>query len=270
MKELATSEGMRFQTRPSLATTELASDMTIIVAIPPDPGVAALAQAAPASQFVAIGIDGVGQADNLSLIRSQSYDAQSLAFIAGYIAAVITPDWRAGILLPADQAAATSLLQAFSNGLHFWCGLCQPAYSPFVNYPQSAQVVDPADAVTTLATVDTLSNMGVQTFYVPAEVATTALLEYIAGKQAMIIGTSQPPSTVTGQWVVSLRAASPVGSLRSLWSDLIAGEGGETIDVPLELADIGAGLLDESRQRVIKEMLAELAAGLISPGLVPD
>ncbi len=86
----------------------------------------------------------------------------------------------------------------------------------------------------------------------------------------MIIGTAQPPSTVTGQWVVSLRAASPVGSFETLWIDLVADRGGVVIDVPLELADTGAGLLDESRQRVIREMLAELADGLITPGLVPE
>lgn len=270
MKELSATGGMRFQVRPSLTTTELTPDMAIVAAIPPDPGLAALAQAAPETQFVAVGIDDIASGNNLSLIRSQSYGAESLAFIAGYIAGVITPDWRAGILLPADQASAASLLQAFSNGLHFWCGLCQPAYAPFVIYPQSARIADPADAVTSLSTVDTLSNMGVQTFYAPSEVSTTALLEYIAQKQAMIIGTSQPPASVAGQWVVTLRAGSPVGSFETLWVDLVDGKGGVTIDVPLELADTGSGLLDGSRQRVIRDMLVELSSGLIFPGLVPD
>ncbi|MGA9398367.1 MAG: hypothetical protein WBV22_08930 [Anaerolineaceae bacterium] len=270
MKGLSTTGGMRFQVRPSLTTTELTPDMAIVAAISPDPGLAALAQAAPETQFVAIGINDITAGDNLSLIRSQSYDAESLAFIAGYIAGVITPDWRAGILLPADQTSAASLLQGFSNGLHFWCGLCQPAYAPFVVYPQSAQIANPADAVTSLSTVDTLNNMGVQTIYVPPEVSTTALLEYIAQKQGMIIGTSQPPASVAGQWVVTLHSGSPVGSFETLWVDLMDGKGGVIIDVPLELTDIGSGLLGESRQRVIRDMLVELSSGLIFPGLVPD
>ncbi len=47
MKELTTASGMRFQTRASLTTAELTEDMDIIVAISPDPGITALAQAAP-------------------------------------------------------------------------------------------------------------------------------------------------------------------------------------------------------------------------------
>lgn len=270
MKELASENRMRFQNRPSLSVAELTKDMAIVAAIPPDPGLTALAQTAPNTQFAAIGISGITTMDNLSLVQSQSYDPEELAFIAGYIAGVITPDWRAGILLPTDLATASMLLQAFSNGLHFWCGLCQPVYAPFVVYPQSAQVVNPSDAVSALSTVDTLRNVGVMTFYVPSEVSSIALLEYIAQKQAMLIGTSQPPSTVAGQWVVSLRSASLADSFEALWIDLVGGRGGITINVPLDLADTGSGLLGESRRRVVQEMLEELTNGVIFPGLVPD
>lgn len=270
MKELSSADGLRFQIRPSLSPAELTTDIKIVAALAPDPGLTALAQAAPEIQFIAVGIDSVEALNNLSVIRTHSFDGENLAFIAGYIAGVITPDWRAGILLPSDQTIASNLLQAFSNGLHFWCGLCQPLYAPFVAYPQSAQIVNPADAVSSLSTVDALRNMGVQTFYVPPEVSTTALLEYIAQNQALIIGTLPPPASVTGQWVVSLTAASPLGSFATLWAEIKAGKGAVTINVPLELADTGAGLLDEARQRVVREMLVELSNGLIFPGLVPE
>ena len=139
---------------------------------------------------------------------------KSLAFIAGYIAGVITPDWRAGILLPADQGqchiAPSGIQQRFA--LLVWAvpaGIC-----PFVVYPQSAQITNPSDAVATLSTVDTLTNLGVTTVYVPGEVTTTALLEYIAQKQVMMIGTGNPPPGVANLWVVSLRTGNPIDSFR--------------------------------------------------------
>lgn len=270
MKSLAEAGNMRFQVRPALSTAELTSDITIVAALPPDPGLSALAQAAPEAQFIGVGIEGLSTGENLSLIHARVYDGEDLAFIAGYIAGVITPDWRAGILLPADQANASLLLQAFGNGLHFWCGLCQPSYAPFIVYPQSAQVNDPADVVAALSTVDTLTNVGVKTIYIPSEVSTTGTLEYIGQKQVMMIGTGIPPSTIANLWVVSLRAGSPMDSFISVWTGIMEGGGGVDVEIPLELADTEAGLLGESRQRVILEMLDELTSGLIDPGLVPE
>ena len=270
MKSLADAGKMRFQVRPSLTRVDLSPDMTIVAALPPDPGLADLAQAAPSTRFIGVGIEGLTAGSNLNVIHARVYDGEELAFIAGYVAGVITPDWRAGILLPADMASATLLLQAFGNGLHFWCGLCQPLYAPFVVYPQSAQISNPADAVATLSTVDTLTNLGVTTVYVPGEVTTTALLEYIGQKQVMMIGTGSPPPSVANLWVVSLRTGNPIDSFRIVWDQLISGKGGIEIEIPLVLGETGAGLLDEARQRVVNEMLAELSNGLIDPGLVPE
>lgn len=270
MKSLAEAGKMRFQVRPSLTTADLTPDVAIVAALPPDPGLAGLSQAAPDTQFIGVGIDGLTAGGNLSVIHSRAYDGEDLAFIAGYIAGVITPDWRAGILLPADQNTAAQLLQAYGNGLHFWCGLCQPLYAPFVVYPQSAQVTNPADPVATLSTVDTLTNLGVTTIYIPGEVSTSPLLEYIGQKQVVMIGSGTPPASVAQLWVVSLRTGDPLDSFRSAWDRLVSGNGGFEIEIPLELAETGAGLLDEARQRVVNEMLDELSNGLIDPGLVPE
>jgi hypothetical protein len=270
MRDLAEAAKMRFQVRPSLSQNELSDDMTVVAVLAPDPGLSALAAAAQKTQFIGVGIDGLTAESNLSLIHSQAYHPRDLAFIAGFIAGVITPDWRAGILLPSDQAEATLLLQAYNNGLHYWCGLCQPAYAPFVVYPQSAQVLNLSDQVAALTPVDTLVNAGVTTVYIPDGVMTTGLLEYIAQKYILMIGTGEPPETIANQWVVSLQAGSPLGAFDSVWLEVIAGRGGGDTIVPLELSNTEAGLLGEPRQRVVLEMLADLTSGLIDPGSVPD
>ena len=270
MKELAQAVEMRFQVRTSLSQNELGEDMTIVAVLPPDPGLSALAQNTPQTHFIGVGIEGLTAGENLSVIHAQIYNAQELAFIAGFIAGVITPDWRAGILLSADQTDAVLLSQAYNNGLHYWCGLCQPAYAPFVVYPQSAQVINPTDPVAALSTVDTLTNSGVTTIYIPDGVMTTALVEYMAQKHILMIGTVDPPESVVSLWVVSLQAGSPLGAFDTVWQAAMDGQVGGDVTVPLALANTGSGLLGEARRRVVLEMLAELTNGLIDPGYVQD
>ncbi len=241
MRTLAEAAEMRFQVRPSLNLNELSDDMTVVAVLAPDPGLSALASGAPQTQFIGVGIEGLTAGNNLSLIHAQTYDAQDLAFIAGFIAGVITPDWRAGILLPSDQTTAALLQQAYSNGLHYWCGLCQPAYAPFVVYPQSAQVLNPSDPVAALTPVDTLVNAGVTTIYIPDGVMSTELIEYIAQKHIMMIGTGEPPESAASLWVVSLQAGSPLGVFDSVWLEILAGRGGRDVIVPLALSNTEAG-----------------------------
>jgi hypothetical protein len=270
MRTLTEAVEMRFQVRPSLTLNELSSDMTIVAVLAPDPGLSILASGAPQTQFIGVGIEGLNAGNNLSLIHAQAYDAQDLAFIAGFIAGVITPDWRAGILLPSDQTTAALLQQAYGNGLHYWCGLCQPAYAPFVVYPQFAQVLNSSDPVAALTPVDTLVNAGVTTIFIPDEVMSTQLSEYIALKHIMMIGTGNPSESAASLWVVSLQAGSPLGVFDSVWQEIMAGRGGLDVIVPLALSNTGAGLFGEARQRVVTEMLTELMNGLIDPGLIPD
>jgi hypothetical protein len=270
MRTLTEAAEMRFQVRPSLSQNELSDDMTVVAVLAPDPGLSALASATLQTQFIGVGIEGLAAGNNLSLIHAQAYDAQDLAFIAGFIAGVITPDWRAGILLPSDQTDAALLQQAYSNGLHYWCGLCQPAYAPFVVYPQFAQILNSTDPVAALTPVDSLVNAGVTTIYIPDGVMSTELSEYIAQKQIMMIGTVEPPESTASLWVVSLQAGSLLGVFDSVWLEIMAGRGGRDAIVPLALSNTEAGLLGEPRQRVVTEMLTELMSGLIDPGSVPD
>jgi hypothetical protein len=85
-----------------------------------------------------------------------------------------------------------------------------------------------------------------------------------------MIGGGEPPASAAGLWVVSLEAGDLLGSFESVWQEVLKGHGGLDIEVPLQLADTGAGLLGEARQRVVMEMLVDFSKGLIDPGLVPD
>ena len=83
MYDLTQTSGMRFQVRNTLSTAELAEPgLQVVVALPPDPGIAALAAAAPQVQFLAINIPEVAAGGNISVLGGNA-QTDVAAFLAG-------------------------------------------------------------------------------------------------------------------------------------------------------------------------------------------
>src|SRR5688572_26163389 len=91
--ELAQASGFRFQVRNTLAATDLSdSTLKVVIVFPPDPGVAAFAAAAPQAQFLTVNIPDITAGGNVSVLSNNS-QVDIPAFLAGYVAAMITPDY---------------------------------------------------------------------------------------------------------------------------------------------------------------------------------
>jgi hypothetical protein len=106
--DLAQSAGYRFQVLNSLVPAELEPGLKIVIALPPDPGIAALAAAAPDVQFLAINIPGLMAGGNVSVLGGGA-QGDVAAFLAGYTAAMLTDDYRIGMILPKDNPGTASL-----------------------------------------------------------------------------------------------------------------------------------------------------------------
>ena len=135
LSDLAAEERLEFELRPSFTLEDSTAEIKFLAAIPPDPGLAALAQAAPATQFLAITIPGVEPAANLTVIHDQEAGPDRVGFLAGYLAAVATPEWRVGVISSNDSDQGIAQRQGFLNGAIFFCGLCRQTYPPFNTYP---------------------------------------------------------------------------------------------------------------------------------------
>ena len=75
--------------------------------------------------------------DGAQTLSTAKADLIHRAFLAGYLASVITEDWRIGILADASEEKA---VKAFKDGGIYYCGLCRPVHPPFFVYPQFAIV----------------------------------------------------------------------------------------------------------------------------------
>ena len=177
----AAQAGLRFQVRPELSAGELA-DVAIVVALPPASNLAELAAASPQTRFLAVNFADLTPAANLNVIQLGSQRPDQMGFLAGTIAAEITPDWRVGILTAVGSGEGEAMRQGFVNGVFYFCGLCRPLYPPFPNtgYPITLQIPAGGNAADQQAAINQLRSWQVGTVFVDPAIAEDALLDQLA------------------------------------------------------------------------------------------
>ncbi len=262
--DLAQASGFRFQVRNALSPADVAdSTLKVVIALPPDPGIATLAPAAPQAQFLAVDIPNVSAGGNVSVLSNNSQEDIS-AFMAGYVAAMITSDYHIGMLIPKDNADAQRALAAYTNGMSFYCGMCRPFYYVDWSYPQSLEIPADEDKSRYGAYADYLiTQKKVDTIYVYPDIATTELLTYIGTDGGMSIANTAP-DPLPPNFVMSMQPDT-IKAIQSAWPDLVAGKGGVNVQAALALANVDPTLLTPGKQRLAEQTLQDLQAGLIDP-----
>ena len=270
--DLTQQSGMHFQVLNTLAPKNMPPGVKVVVALPPDPGIAALAAAAPHTQFLAVDIPNITAGGNISVLgANNSVDVP--AFLAGYTAAMITNDYQIGMMLPQNNADAQKALAAFKNGMIFYCGLCRPfAYPNFCItnvlpycYPQVVQIPSSEDPSRYGGYANSLNNTyDVNTIYVYPDLAVKSLMDYLGTLGVDLIGLSTPNPVPAG-WVMTIRS-DEIKAIQNAWPDLIAGKGGENVPSPLGIWDVNPANLSPGRERLVQQTLDELTAGQIATG----
>ena len=182
--DLTQANGMRFQVLNKLTSEDLAfagPALKVVIALPPDPGLATLTATAPGVQFLAIGIPDLPTASNLSTIGATGTPVDQQAFLAGYIAGLVAQEWKVGILYQKDTTGGTTARDAFTNGFTFYCGSCRnPLFpQPAGIYPVTVPIPTDAKPGEYTAYADLLIHNVVKVAYVYPEVATPELLSYM-------------------------------------------------------------------------------------------
>jgi len=262
--DLAQASGMRFQVRNTLTTADPEPGLKVVIALPPDPGIAVLAAAVPQVQFLAINMPGVTPGGNISVLGG-SAQPDIAGFLAGYTAAMLTDDYRIGMLMPRDNQDAIRALNAFATGRVFYCGVCLPFYYLPWSFPQYLDISAEEDPANYDAYADKLIlEYKVGTIYLYPGIATQELMTYIGTTGVYMIGTVSPEERPAG-WVMTIQP-DVNKAIQNAWPGLISGQGGVTVQSPLGLADVDPGILSPGKQRLVEQTLSDLQAGLISTG----
>lgn len=261
--DLTQASGMRFQVRNTFTPADLEPGLKVVIALPPDPGIVELAAAAPDVQFLSINISGVTAGANVSVLGNNSQSTIA-AFLAGYTAAMLTDDYRVGMLMPKDNNDAIQSFNAFANGRKFYCGLCRPYFYLPWDFPQFLEIGAEQDVNDYDAFADILIlQYKVRTIFIHPDIYTQDLVDYIGTTGTFMIGTTSPEQIPAG-WIMTIQPDT-IQAIRSAWSSLIAGQGGLTVQSPLGLSDIDPGILSPGKQQDVQETLDKLQKGLIAP-----
>lgn len=267
--DLAQQAGFRFQVRNTLSELDLEPALRVVIALPPNPGpgIAALAAAAPQTQFLTINIPDVAASGNISVLAN-TVQADIVAFMAGYIGAMIIDDYRIGMIYPDGSTEALSALQAYTNGKTYFCGICRPYYYLPYDFPQSIPIpnTEPPENYGGYA-VYLIQQREVEFIYVYSEIATPELLAYIGSSGAVQVGSSLQ-GNIPLYWAASL-SPDTIGAIQTAWPNLVNGQGGQAVQSPLKLTNVDPNLFGPGKQAQAEQVLADLLAGRISPYDVP-
>jgi len=267
--ELAQGSGMRFQVRNKLTPADLEAGLQVVVALPPDPGLVALAASAPQVQFLAVNIPDVPAGNNISILAPPT-QGDIPAFLAGYIAAMLAHDYHAGMIFPKDDPQAEKAWAAFQNGMAFYCGLCRPFYYSPYGFPQYVAIPADEKAERFGGWVNYLvveRRVDVVYVYPDPRMASPSLFDSLTLNGALMLSTFTPDPKPAG-WVATIRP-DEIRAIQAAWPALIAAQGGLVIQSPLGLADVDASLLSPGKERQAQQVLDDLLAGRIATGSGP-
>lgn len=270
LEEIAQQQAFLYEVKPSITIEEIQSrPIPLIVILPGEVDPKALAEAAPQTQFLAIGYSALTPQPNLSLISAQPYRPDWEGFVAGYIAAAVTEDWRVAVVVDPTTTDGKAAQNAYRNGVRYLCGLCQPLYPPFPvpTYPLYGQLSTASTVAEIEAVIAYFKTWSVKTVYLhrPAAEWLTAFGQ--AGFN--LISDQPPPSTLKDRWIVSIQSIDLATEIRALIPLLLEGKGGQNVSLSLTLAHVNEDLFSPGRQAFVEQMIGELLSGLIDSGVDP-
>jgi hypothetical protein len=270
LKDLTGQTGLRFETRQAMVSTDLEDEpIALVVVLPGFQGLSDLAKQAPKTQFLAIGYPELQATGNLSLIMPGANQPGSIAFIAGYIAAVVTPDWRAGVITLAGTPAGVKDRQAFSNGLYYFCGLCRSVYPPYPipGYPLYYELNPDATQSDWDNLVSYFQEWQVQTVYISSPLEDEPFLTALAQAGFNLIANREPLPGLEAHWVATVSSGDLVKEIGNLSSQLLDGQRGQNIELVPVIEAANPALFSPGRQNWVSNMIADLTAGYIDTGV---
>jgi len=256
LQELATGEGAEFVRLDSLPDGDPATIM-LLVALSPDPGLQSWAESNPSVQTASIGIVGLQATANLSLLAPDGIRYDQLGFALGYLAAMVTPEYRLGALALEASAEHLALARGFVAGGTYYCGLCRPVHPPYEAYPVLFQ-----------APGGELASSGVTTFLVAPPPVSFADLGLSTSPGLAFLGPDDPFSDLAPSWIAS--ADFEVSKcLEALWTQVQTGPGGMIMPLGIRFHRVDPARVSEGRLELAEALLGDLVEGRIDTGVDP-
>ncbi|MFH1446384.1 MAG: hypothetical protein ABIG43_03115, partial [Chloroflexota bacterium] len=252
---LAEKDGLELVLSDSLSISDLTHAIRIVVALEPAPNLMSLVESAPHVQFLSVNIPNLIPGANLSVVNITKEDVEKRAFMAGYLAAVLTEDYRVGVLVQSGTEFGQSTRDSFFIGARYFCGLCNSRFAPIEYYPKLAEIADPTQQQSWQMAADLLIAGSVEAVYVQPEAASIDLLAYLMDSGVRIISAVSPTEGMqTDNWIGTLKL-DPSFAIQEMWPKLLNGEGNTQGVLSISLIDTEAGWVSEGRMALFEKTL---------------
>ena len=266
---LAENDGLELVQRDSLSISDLTPAIRIVVALEPAPSLMSLVESAPHVQFLSVNIPNLTPGANLSVVNVTKEDVEKQAFMAGYLAAILTEDYRVGVLVQSGTEFGKNTIESFFVGAQYFCGLCNSRFAPIEYYPKLAEIADPTQQQSWQMAADLLIAGSVRAVYVQPEAASIDLLAYLMDSGVRIISAVSPPEGVrTDSWIGTLKLDSGF-AIQEIWPKLLNGEGNTQGVLSISIINTEAGLVSEGRMALFEKTLNEVLNGYIGTAPIP-
>lgn len=261
---LAANSGLTFVQYPTIQSADLQANWKVVVLLEPADDPAALVSSAPQTRFVVITARDIPSSTNLQVLRLRSEDQ---IFMAGYLAEMAAPDFRAGAVFSGADAQGVPA-QAFANGAAYFCGNCTPYYAPVVYFPVigASSGVSAGEYLTAIQQIHDQNRLEV--IYLPADALQSDVLTYVQEKNILVVSPTALPAGFEGSALASVEF-DPAAALRTVWDGLLESTEGKVISVPLVIRETTAENLSSGKKTYALETLQKLADGVLSALDVP-
>jgi hypothetical protein len=267
LESLAAESGMMLVTVEGLAPDRITPDVKIVIGMGTGLDLNGLAASAPNVSFAAINDPDAAVTENLSLIGDPVVGMRQQAFLAGYVSALISQDFKIVALIAEENPLSDSLVESFVVGARYFCGICQPIFPPYNPFPQW-QALSSGIAQDGFRTViDSYDNIGVEVIYIQGELVSPERLAYLE-EVGMKVVSDRSSDVVSNNWIGTL-AMNLVPSLEALWPDLLGGMPGRLVPAAVTLRDTESGLMTAGRYRLFEAMVVNVQTGMVSVEIVP-
>jgi hypothetical protein len=202
---------------------------------------------------------------NLSTIQVNSSGPGDQGFVAGYLAALVTPEWRTAIIGVSDTPDGALTNQGFINGVKFFCGLCRQTYPPYYEYPMYSLLPANASDDEWRLAADGLINQAVKTIYLAPGPGEEVLPEYLTSQGINFIASS--PSNIQSENVIAIVSADLSATLQAIWSNLLDETENGSSSSQIKVSDINPEILTPGKQRLLDDLISQLGQGFIDTGV---
>ncbi|MRR32154.1 hypothetical protein EG834_17920 [bacterium] len=255
ISDFAAANSLAFET-----WTDLPGDLTgtrIMVVFSGLDNLAEVAASNPQTQFITTAVN-TAAASNISTL---AVNPLHLAFMAGYLAAMTSEDWRAGALI--SDPLSFGLADAFTNGGEYLCGRCTPAYAPQIYYPVTYSTDGANDAASWVSQAQTMwADTYANSVYIDTAADFPEVLDVFTDK---VLYSSNPASANLARYAAIL-GGDLTSTLQTALPELLAGAGGKIYNARVGLLLINnPELVTEAKQARFNEVSQGLADNLINP-----